>query len=148
LEGQAQSRREEVRGDARQDVRRRDRRRQLGMMAPGRAFLRRSNMMRAAWSLLVATACASADSEPTKAPPPAPAAPAPAPAAAAPAPAPAPGADFIGDAKLLYRIAACGGDDAVAPELDKIVARHCKLIREHLDKFRAVYFDKGRAWFD
>jgi hypothetical protein len=78
------------------------------------------------------------------------------PAAAAAAPVaplavvakPEPGADFIGDAKLLYRIAACGGDEAIAPELDKIVARHCKMIDEHLDKFRALYFDKGRAWFD
>src|SRR5579862_5085008 len=57
-------------------------------------------------------------------------------------------ANFIDDAKLLYRIAACGGQDAVKPELDKIVDHHCKVIKEHMDKFRALYFDKGRAWFD
>jgi hypothetical protein len=56
--------------------------------------------------------------------------------------------DFIDDAKLLYRIAACGGEAEVKPELAKIVDHHCKVIKEHLDKFRALYFDKGRAWFD
>jgi hypothetical protein len=57
-------------------------------------------------------------------------------------------AEFIDDAKLLYRIAACGGDDAVKPELEKIVEHHCKLIRANMDKFRALYFEKGRTWFD
>jgi hypothetical protein len=59
-----------------------------------------------------------------------------------------PGADFVGDAKLLYRIAACGGDDAVDAALQKTVDRHCKLVMERIEKFRTMYFDKGRAWFD
>jgi len=57
-------------------------------------------------------------------------------------------ANFIDDAKLLYRVAACGGADVVKPELEKIVDHHCKVIKEHMDKFRALYFEKGRAWFD
>ncbi len=69
------------------------------------------------------------------------------PVAAPPAAAAGAGADFTADAKLLYRIAACGGDAAVDERLAKIVERHCKLIGERLDKFRALYFDKGSKWF-
>lgn len=85
--------------------------------------------------------------------------------AAARAPAPAPdappaGVDFIDDAKLLFRVAACGdaeaplpaaltgGDDQRAARLDGIVARHCKAILSRIAEFRTTYFDKGRAWFD
>ena len=85
------------------------------------------------------------------------------PAATAPAADPAAasaGTDFIDDAKLLYRVAACGdadrplptvltsGDVAVAAKLDKIVEHHCKLILRHIGEFRTTYFEKGRAWFD
>ena len=83
----------------------------------------------------------------------------PAPAATPGAPAPA-GVDFIDDAKLLYRIAACGGADTPLPgalaggdaglgaRLDKIVAHHCKAILSRMAEFRTTYFEKGRAWFD
>jgi hypothetical protein len=70
------------------------------------------------------------------------------------------GADFIDDARLLYRIAACGNPDsplpgelggsdaAAAARLDKIVGLHCKVIQSKLAEFRTTYFEKGRAWFD
>lgn len=90
--------------------------------------------------------------------------PVPEPVAAVPAPAPPPaaeGTDFIDDAKLLYRLAACGdagtplpttqvtADDAkAAARLDKIVAQHCKQILRRIAEFRTTYFEKGRAWFD
>ena len=76
------------------------------------------------------------------------------------APAAAEGVDFIDDAKLLYRVAACGnadqplpvaltkGDEKTTKALTKIVDAHCKRILEYMGKFRAQYFDKGRAWFD
>ncbi len=102
--------------------------------------------MRFALSLLCLAAChgASADSQHVGA-----SASASDPKPLTPTPTPTePGADFISDAKLLYRIAACGGEDPVAPELQKIVDHHCKLVSDKLDKFRAIYFDKGRAWFD
>lgn len=79
--------------------------------------------------------------------------------AAAEAPA-ARGLDFIDDARLLYRIAACGdptsavpaalsgGDDKRAAQVAKIVDRHCKSILERVEKFRAAYFQKHRGWFD
>jgi hypothetical protein len=59
-----------------------------------------------------------------------------------------PGVDFIDDAKLLYRIAACGGDTPVDAALQKTVDHHCKLVMDRIDKFRTMYFDKGRSWFD
>jgi hypothetical protein len=57
------------------------------------------------------------------------------------------GFDFIDDARLLYRIAACGGDAPVAEPLGKTVDRHCKNLRERIAKFRTEYWDKHRAWF-
>jgi hypothetical protein len=75
-------------------------------------------------------------------------------------PAHADGVDFIGDAKLLYRVAACanvdqplpeeltGGDEKKTAALGKIVQRHCKYITEQIGKFQAQYFQKGRTWFD
>jgi hypothetical protein len=56
-------------------------------------------------------------------------------------------ADFIGDGKLLYAVAACGGGDVGHIDV-KIVEHHCKAANDRLAKFRALYFDKGRAWFD
>ena len=137
--------------------------------------------MRLALFILVLAACNGASAEspraaaspvrPTAASPaaatpgsPAPAAPAPqAIAASAPAPAAqaqAPvaqasaedGEDFISDARLLYRIAACGpaasGDAPLDPSIAKIVDHHCKIVLDQIAKFRDTYFDKGRAWFD
>jgi hypothetical protein len=56
-------------------------------------------------------------------------------------------AEFIRDAKLLYTVAACGPGE-VDPSIQKIVEHHCKAINDRLAKFRALYFDKGRTWFD
>jgi hypothetical protein len=56
--------------------------------------------------------------------------------------------EFADDAKLLYRIAACGGDSAVPPELANIVDHHCKWVHDQMTTFRTLYLDKGRAWFD
>ena len=57
------------------------------------------------------------------------------------------GVEFIADAKLLYRVAACGGTDPVDDKLTKIVDKHCKAIVDKLDKFRDEYFVKNREWF-
>ena len=74
-------------------------------------------------------------------------------APATPAPPALPGAEFIADATLLDRIAACGDGPlpdhiAADPKLQAIVEHHCKRIREQIDKFRAAYFVAGRPWFD
>jgi len=57
------------------------------------------------------------------------------------------GVDFIADAKLLYRVAACGGTDAVDAKLEKIVTAHCKAIEKKLGDFKKAYFEKNRDWF-
>jgi hypothetical protein len=108
-----------------------------------------------------AASAGPAPAVPAPAPTPAaPETPAPAPAAA-PAPAPpAPGLDFADDAKLLFRVAACGDADAPLPAVlgggeAKVVAaiaasvdRHCKVILDQIKKFRAAYFEKHRPWFE
>jgi hypothetical protein len=58
------------------------------------------------------------------------------------------GVDFIDDAKLIYRIAACGGSEPVATNVEKIVDKHCKVIGDKLAAFRTQYFEKARPWFD
>jgi hypothetical protein len=70
--------------------------------------------------------------------------------AGTPTPTAATGLDFIADAKLLFRIAACGGSDPL-PEAfaahTKIIDAHCKKIGEQVKKFRAAYFDRHQKWF-
>ncbi|HEU0032239.1 MAG TPA: hypothetical protein VFQ53_16505 [Kofleriaceae bacterium] len=88
----------------------------------------------------------------------APSAPPTAPTRDASAPPPASrGRDFTADAQVLYRVAACGGPDEgrVAeltggdPErLAKLVARHCKNLRERMATFRAAYLERHRSWFE
>jgi hypothetical protein len=70
------------------------------------------------------------------------------------------GTDFIEDARLLYRIAACGratepvpaalgrGDPKDSAKLDRIVDHHCQLILKRIGELRTAYFEKARAWFD
>ena len=84
---------------------------------------------------------------------------------AAPAPAPTPvqkgkpGQDFIAEISALYRVVACGhldqplpeslthGDADRAAKLQRVVDRHCKALQPHMEKYRADYFGKARAWF-
>jgi hypothetical protein len=68
---------------------------------------------------------------------------APAPDAAPPAPT---GADFLADAKLLYRIAGCADETPVAAPIQQIVDRHCKALAPHIAKFREVYFVNAQKW--
>jgi hypothetical protein len=55
---------------------------------------------------------------------------------------PAGGADFVAQARELYRVAACGGDDAVPEKFDpKIVEAHCQELREKIDEYRHKWVD-------
>jgi hypothetical protein len=58
-----------------------------------------------------------------------------------PAPAAADAAlDFTAEAKLLYRVVACGNDDALPAGMDaKIVEDHCKELHRRADKYRATW---------
>jgi hypothetical protein len=59
------------------------------------------------------------------------------------------GADFTPEAKLLFRVAACGNDDPLPPHLDAtVVAHHCALIRARMATYRDTYVVGGRAFFD
>jgi hypothetical protein len=59
---------------------------------------------------------------------------------------PATGADFLADAKLLYRIAGCADSSPVAEPIQAIVDRHCKALAPHIAKFREVYFVNAQKW--
>ena len=74
----------------------------------------------------------------------------PPPAKPRPAPPSTSGHDFIAEARLLYRVAACGGTGALPPELaadQAVVDKHCEAIAPYMDKFREQYFVTARAWF-
>src|SRR5687768_2891382 len=75
------------------------------------------------------------------------------PAPPAPTPAPPPvaqGQDFAAEAKLLYRVAGCADGPLPGafadPKFEKVIAKHCKLIAPHVEKFRDAYFVKGKDW--
>ena len=125
-------------------------------------------------ALLVAALVAACGSKPTT--PPAPSAPPAAPhdeatvAVAAPVPdagaiavdsppivAPRAGADFIDEARWLFRIAGCGdgplptpfaGDPDRAATYQRVIDQHCKAIAPDVAKFREVYFVNAPAWLD
>jgi hypothetical protein len=70
-----------------------------------------------------------------------------------------PGRDFLPEIAALYRVVGCGhpeqplpesmthGDAARAAKLKSVVDRHCNALQPRMDKYRADYFDKARAWF-
>jgi len=57
------------------------------------------------------------------------------------------GQDFIDDAKALYRIVGCSEGALPDPKHQAVVDKHCKSIARDVDKYRAEYFTKARAWF-
>jgi hypothetical protein len=57
------------------------------------------------------------------------------------------GVDFAAQAKLLYRVAACGGDDAVPDKFDaKLVTSHCKELRETMDEYKKKWVDQAKPY--
>jgi hypothetical protein len=133
--------------------------------------------MRSAVVLIAAAACSGGRSEAVRTPPadldlgqlgavrhevtPEPEPPVDARSAAVATPAPPPsGVDFIAEATLLYRIAACGGASEArvpdvmahgaprrAKQLATLVERHCANVLDRSAKFRAAYLEKHRGWF-
>jgi hypothetical protein len=95
-------------------------------------------------SLLLTLACSSKAPAGNKSPEPGQA------AAALQAPAPAPsqtpkpleGQDFAEDARLLFRVAACGGDEALPPGFDATaVAEHCQWLAPKVQKYQKAYVE-------
>lgn len=59
------------------------------------------------------------------------------------------GQDFIAEARLLYRIAACGDQSPLPAHIDQgVVARHCKDITKRMDAYRKRYVDGARDFFE
>jgi hypothetical protein len=71
-------------------------------------------------------------------------------AAPAPTPAPVPSgppADFTSDAKLLYRVVGCIGDDPLPPNLDApTVAAYCKEVLRYYDKYRKHWIGEAEPF--
>ena len=58
------------------------------------------------------------------------------------------GVDFISDAKLFYRVVACGGTDPLPPELDtKTVEAHCAEMAKRYASFNEKYITPARTFF-
>jgi hypothetical protein len=56
--------------------------------------------------------------------------------------------DFIGDAKLFYRVVACGGSDALPANLDPaVVDRHCAAMQKLFDEFDKTYAQPAATFF-
>jgi len=58
-----------------------------------------------------------------------------------------PGEDFSADAKLLYRVVACSGDAALPANIDRtVVARHCRLLKARMERYRRVYLARAKPF--
>src|SRR5579863_8245258 len=56
--------------------------------------------------------------------------------------------DFIAEAKLFYRVVACGGSDPVPANLDAAtVDRHCAAMAKRYDEFKKTYADPAATFF-
>src|SRR5574338_107569 len=56
--------------------------------------------------------------------------------------------DFIYDAKVFYRVAACGGTEAPPPDLDaQVIEKHCAEMKKRYEYLQTNYIDKARAFF-
>jgi hypothetical protein len=73
--------------------------------------------------------------------------PAPQEVVASPTPTPAPvpeGRDFAPEARLLYRVVACAGDEAIPDKLDKTaIEAHCAWLKTQVATFKAGYIAKA-----
>src|SRR5688572_10524827 len=56
-------------------------------------------------------------------------------------------ADFAADARLFYRIVACAGDDPVDAKLEKVVAHHCKWMKDRYALFEKKFNGPAGKFF-
>jgi hypothetical protein len=101
--------------------------------------------------VLLLGACARKATLPAHAAPaqatPAPAAPA-SPAATAPLPLPPGGADFSAEARLLFRVVACGGSEPLPDTFDAtVVDEHCRWLQERVEPYRNDYLVRLTPFF-
>jgi hypothetical protein len=56
--------------------------------------------------------------------------------------------DFIAEAKVFYRVVACGGTDPLPANADAaVVEKHCTEMTKRYESFRGKYIDKAREFF-
>lgn len=56
--------------------------------------------------------------------------------------------DFISDAKVFYRVAACGGTEAPPADLDaQVIEKHCAEMAKRYEYITKNYVEKARAFF-
>ncbi len=56
--------------------------------------------------------------------------------------------DFISDAKVFYRVVACGGTEPPPPQLDaKVIEAHCTEMKRRYEYIAKHYVEKARAFF-
>lgn len=57
------------------------------------------------------------------------------------------GQDFTAEAKLLYRVVACGGDAALPANIDaKVVEAHCREVEARVAKYRATWVNVAKPF--
>ena len=58
------------------------------------------------------------------------------------------GQDFGADARLLYRVAACGGNEALPANLDaKVIEKHCRMLQPQMEAYRRLYLARAQPFF-
>ncbi|MGE0403354.1 MAG: hypothetical protein AB7T06_41990, partial [Kofleriaceae bacterium] len=56
--------------------------------------------------------------------------------------------DFIAEAKVFYRVVACGGTDPLPAEVEAaVVDKHCEVMTKRYESFRTKYVEPARAFF-
>jgi hypothetical protein len=72
-----------------------------------------------------------------------------APAESTVAEAPLEGANFIAQAKAIFRVAACGGNDPVPPQIDAaLVEEHCSELKQLYAQFKTTWMDVAMPFID
>ncbi len=58
-----------------------------------------------------------------------------------------PGRDFIAEARMLYRVVACAGDDPVPDHLDRdVIDEHCTALEERKAQYRTRYVERAKQF--
>lgn len=56
--------------------------------------------------------------------------------------------DFIAEAKVFYRVVACGGTDPLPPAIEAaVVDKHCEVMTKRYEAFRTRYVEPARTFF-
>lgn len=55
--------------------------------------------------------------------------------------------DFAGEARILYRVVACGGGTALPANINpQVVAKHCQLLKGRMERYRRLYLARAKPF--